>query len=426
MSCFSTKCVRAALFAVAFVALWAGCGSITVQSDAPSDGGAERAGDAAPGERSGDAPVEHGGDAPAADGGNACTTSADCAPGSTCIEGSCGLKSNGAACDKGAECGSGFCADGVCCRVACQGACVSCSQAGRVGSCWPVDMGKPDPRGICVDQGATSCGTTGACDGFGACAPYAAGVVCASSRCVGNSFEGARVCDGAGKCGAAAPPRACAPYACNPANCLNACISDAGCAAPAVCIGGSCRTLPSILLTAAPATREIGGTYTDPSVEDECPAGAAVVGFDVAATPDPSVFVDRIRTICGTIVVTRGGSIAIEIGATTALTERGTGPGTAVALRCPQNQVVVGYDGRGGSWVDQLSFRCAPLVLANNDTVVVLGDVTPVGPVGGAGGSPQGVTDCGPATVAVGSRSLTNPFLMKLSLSCATVAVQTK
>jgi hypothetical protein len=204
---------------------------------------------------------------------------------------------------------------------------------------------------------------------------------------------------------------------------LNACISDAGCAAPAVCISGSCCPLPSIVLADAPATREIGGTYADPVIGDECPAGSAVVGFDVAATPAPDVFVDRIRAICGAIVVTRGASIAIEIGATTALKERGTGPGTAVALRCPKNHVVVGYDGRSGSWVDQLSFRCAPLVLANDDKAVALGDVTPLGPVGGGGGSPHGVTDCGPATVAVGSLSLRDPSLMKLSLLCATVAV---
>ena len=48
------------------------------------------------------------------------------------------------------ECKSTFCADGVCCNVACKGPCVSCDQQGRGGTCWPTDVGSPDPHGVCA------------------------------------------------------------------------------------------------------------------------------------------------------------------------------------------------------------------------------------------------------------------------------------
>ena len=48
-----------------------------------------------------------------------CTTDAECAAPAVCTNGSCGLKSPGAACGDGSECATGFCAQGVCCRTAC-------------------------------------------------------------------------------------------------------------------------------------------------------------------------------------------------------------------------------------------------------------------------------------------------------------------
>ena len=65
---------------------------------------------------------------------NACTTDLDCAPPAVCSSsGSCGLKGNGQSCAGAAECLSGFCAQGVCCGSACQGACQSCALANFVG-----------------------------------------------------------------------------------------------------------------------------------------------------------------------------------------------------------------------------------------------------------------------------------------------------
>ena len=104
--------------------------------------------------------------------------------------GNCGdamtKKANGAACGCPGECSSGFCADGVCCNVPCSGGCVSCGLPGRLGTCWPIDQGVPDPRAVCVDKGAPSCGTTGTCDGFGGCEKYAAETQCLAPSCTGT------------------------------------------------------------------------------------------------------------------------------------------------------------------------------------------------------------------------------------------------
>ena len=109
------------------------------------------------------------------------------------MNGSCGLKMNGIGCsEERRSARSGFCTDGVCCAVACQGACVSCNQTGRLGTCWPIDQGVPDPRTICKDSGAAKCGQTGACDGFGACAKYAPETVCVLPSCAGTKPQHAR------------------------------------------------------------------------------------------------------------------------------------------------------------------------------------------------------------------------------------------
>src|ERR1022692_2927165 len=41
----------------------------------------------------------------------------------------------GEPCTDGATCASGFCADGVCCQTACDGACLTCAATGTVGTC---------------------------------------------------------------------------------------------------------------------------------------------------------------------------------------------------------------------------------------------------------------------------------------------------
>jgi hypothetical protein len=170
-----------------------------------------------------------------------CASDADCAD-ATCVNGSCARTPfGGVSCMSDDECASGFCADGVCCNVACRGGCVSCALPGRTGTCWPVEAGIPDPRGVCRDQGASSCGTTGACDGFGACARYEAATLCAVATCVGATLTPPKLCDGLGACLPSSPSTSCAPHLCrsDAAQCAvdNCPGGDSICVAGAYCSG---------------------------------------------------------------------------------------------------------------------------------------------------------------------------------------------
>jgi hypothetical protein len=108
---------------------------------------------------------------------------------------------NGTACNSAPDCASNHCVDGVCCESDCTGACTSCATPGTEGLCRPAPAGVPDPRGLCADMGAATCGTNGLCDVSGDCAKYPAGTACGSPSCKKDgTMNPAPTCDGAGAC----------------------------------------------------------------------------------------------------------------------------------------------------------------------------------------------------------------------------------
>ncbi len=91
-------------------------------------------------------------------------------------------KCNGDACSGADECKSSFCADGVCCDVACTGTCQSCDQMANVGACSNVPSGSEDP-GVCT--------ISSACDGAGACKLKNGQVCDGDAQCLSNNCTGA-------------------------------------------------------------------------------------------------------------------------------------------------------------------------------------------------------------------------------------------
>jgi hypothetical protein len=164
---------------------------------------------------------------------------AEDAPFTGCDGPACKHLALGSTCAQNDDCDSGSCADGVCCNLACDGACVSCNQPGSAGECLPVAAGATDPHGTCKDEGTSTCGLTGACNGKGGCARYAAGTMCKPSACAGGSMVPASSCDGRGSC-LEGPAISCDPFMCGGTACLQTCGSDADCVAPATCVSGSC------------------------------------------------------------------------------------------------------------------------------------------------------------------------------------------
>lgn len=168
-----------------------------------------------------------------------CSMDNQCAPSQSCKNGSCGKKPLGAKCGKTDECESNFCADGVCCAQACDGACLSCNSVGSPGECLPIANGKTDPRKICKDDGASACKTSGVCDGKGGCALYASGTACTTPSCSGNSALPASTCNGSGSCvqSAAIP---CGSIKCAAGVCPRDCATSNDCVNPNQCSAGSC------------------------------------------------------------------------------------------------------------------------------------------------------------------------------------------
>ena len=155
-------------------------------------------------------------------------------------------KGLGEQCATPSECSSAQCVEGVCCDQACGDACFTCKNPGTEGICFPALPGT-DPGDRCPTQDATSCGTTGVCDGTGACARYSgnAGVVCADEACVGFMRTTTGTCDSAGGCSGAST-QSCTPYQCatDGKTCRTSCMTDADCVSPNTCVNNSCGKKP--------------------------------------------------------------------------------------------------------------------------------------------------------------------------------------
>ncbi|MDI3284851.1 hypothetical protein [Polyangium sp. 15x6] len=88
----------------------------------------------------------------------------------------------GQACIEASECMSGFCVDGVCCDVACDGICVSCARPSSLGTCTSLPAQEEDQGG--------GCAITSACDGAGVC-KLKNGQPCAQNdECLSNTCHG--------------------------------------------------------------------------------------------------------------------------------------------------------------------------------------------------------------------------------------------
>lgn len=177
-----------------------------------------------------------------------CSQDNQCAAGFYCLGSNCvAKKADGTACAMNNECTSGNCVDGFCCNSACNGPCQACSTAkksqGANGTCGPILAGN-DPDNECAPTAASTCGTTGACDGLGvgACQLWPGGTPCSAQSCTNGFQQGAGTCTGSGIC-QGGPGVSCMPYACNGAQtaCLTMCTLDSDCSSNAYCGGGACQ-----------------------------------------------------------------------------------------------------------------------------------------------------------------------------------------
>ena len=174
-----------------------------------------------------------------------CAVDSQCATGAYCSAPNCLVKqADGTTCSADKQCTNGHCADGVCCNTACAGTCQACTAAlkgfGQNGTCDNI-LGNTDPENECPDQGVSSCGANGLCNGAGACGKYASGTACVAAVCAGDNITriNASTCNGSGTCQPNGT-QSCNGYACSGGACLTSCSTDAQCAPTSYCNGVVC------------------------------------------------------------------------------------------------------------------------------------------------------------------------------------------
>ena len=95
---------------------------------------------------------------------------------------------------------------------------------------------------------------------------------------------------------------------------------------------------------------------------------------------------------------------------------------------CPENQVLLGFGGRSGLYMDQLILRCAPVAVESDglNYIVTTGPTTDLEPAGGSGGSVFEQTDCPAYHFATVTQIRSGTIIDAFALGCqsATVSIE--
>ncbi|HTA19740.1 MAG TPA: hypothetical protein VK989_10635, partial [Polyangia bacterium] len=176
---------------------------------------------------------------------------------------------------------------------------------------------------------------------------------------------------------------------------------------------------PSLTLGPTSTTPMQGYVGSDATVfEDACPSGSVVIGFETATD---NQIVAQLQTMCGVPHVAPDGTTVL-LTPSVSLSLRGGITGPRAPSLCLKDQAVVGFSGRSGALLDQLSVRCAPLTLAG--TRVTVGTPSNLEPVGGEGGDGFPRTDCDTGMIAVGTNIAVRNWISGFGLVCAPIGAQ--
>jgi len=160
-----------------------------------------------------------------------------------------------------------------------------------------------------------------------------------------------------------------------------------------------------------------------------CRTNEVLIGYRGTVDP-PDVLVNYLRTftaVCGTLSITGTTTFTVTTTQAETLTTQGTQTGSMpqTAL-CPANQVVVGFTGRAGGFIDALAFSCAPLTIsgASPNYTLSIGTPTDTSAVGGPGGMPFAAVACPAGTIAVGHAGRSGVDIQAFGLLCARPTLQ--
>ena len=168
---------------------------------------------------------------------------------------------------------------------------------------------------------------------------------------------------------------------------------------------------------------EFGGGGGSPFTE-ECPTNQVMIGLRGRA----GSYVDRVQAQCGRISLASSGpgSIQVEVEEGTTLEEHGGVGGNEFHLACDPGQVVVGFGGGAGSYVDRLSLQCAPMKLVSDletgTMAVGIGDIVSTWSAGGSGGGEFSAT-CPAGQMATMINGRAGKYVDRFGLTCRPLEV---
>lgn len=179
----------------------------------------------------------------------------------------------------------------------------------------------------------------------------------------------------------------------------------------------------SIALTGVTSTAQFGNLTGGDPFADACPTGQAIIGYHGFLASQG--WHGRIQALCATLTIGAGvtPTVVLVTGATLPL--RGLFGVTEWTRSCGVDEVVVGFVGRSGALIDQLTLVCAPVEISLQSTayVVTIGPTSPTTAVGGAGGTAFPQTECPAGTIATVSNLRAGDNLDAFGLGCSSVSL---
>jgi len=178
-----------------------------------------------------------------------------------------------------------------------------------------------------------------------------------------------------------------------------------------------------VSLASPSSTSLVGNSAGGTLSTDTCPAGQALVGFAGSLSTATTAATHRqIKGVCGTVSIS---GTAVTVGVGTTMTTRGPAGTSTWTRSCPANQVVVGFSGRSGLLVDQLTFTCAPLTAAASTvgSALTVGAAKALSAVGGTGGTAFGTVTCGSGQIANSMTVRSGDNMDAFALACSRATV---
>ncbi len=197
----------------------------------------------------------------------------------------------------------------------------------------------------------------------------------------------------------------------------------------------NCRAGPVGFVLGMPfLTPQRGALDVGEIFDDTCPAGQALIGvaahvleFDQNGDemPDPA-WLSGMQGICGELTLAYDGSeFSAQVAMGDTLNYHGSSMVNTEQL-CPEHHVVVGFSGRNGEWIDQLTLDCSPITIVDDGTSfsVELGPPVATEPIGGPNGTEFDPVECGDGAAGYITNMRTATDVAAFGLGCGALTLQ--